>query len=122
MRGAVEDVGWATMGGDDGGDAAGEGLEDHVAEGVGVRGEDEEIHVGVGGGESDVAEYAGELGVGEGGAEGGFFGSVADDEPARGDAKGAELGVDFGEEGYIFFLAWARHRASGRSSMALAAV
>ena len=31
-----------------------------------------------------------------------FFRSVADDEPARRDAEGAELRVDFGEEHYVF--------------------
>jgi len=88
---------------DDGGNAAGEGFEDYVAEGVGVGGKDEEIHVGVGGGEGLVAEDAGEVGVREGGAEGGFFGAVPNDEPAGGEAQSAELGVDFGEEGYILF-------------------
>ncbi len=90
-------------GGNDGGDAAGQGFEDYVAEGIGVGGEDEEVHVGVGRGEGFAAEDAGEFGVGERGAEVGFFGSVADDEPVRDDAQRAELGVDFGEEGYVFF-------------------
>ncbi len=74
-------------------------------------GEDEEVEVGVGSGEGFATEDAGEFGVGEGGAEGGFFGAVADDEPAGGEAEGAELGVDFGEEGYVFFYAEAAYVA-----------
>ncbi len=96
-------MGGASVGGDDGGDAAGEGFQDYVAEGVGMGGEDEEVHVGVGGGERFVAEDAGEFGVGERGAEVLLFRTVADDEPARREAEGAELGVDFGQEGHIFF-------------------
>jgi len=107
----LEDVGGASVGGYDGGDAAGEGFEDYVAEGVGVGGEDEEVHVGVGGGEGFVAEDAGDFGVGEGSAEVGFFGSVADDVPAGDEAEGAELGVYFGEEGYVFFYAKAAYVA-----------
>ena len=103
LGGGAKDVGRASVGRDDGGDAAGEGFEDYVAEGVGVGGEDEEIHVGVGGGEGFVAEDAGHVGVGKGAAEGCFFGSVTDDVPVRGDAEGAELRVDFGEKRYIFF-------------------
>ena len=96
-------MGGASVGGDDGGDAAGEGFEDYVAEGVGVGGEDQEIHVRVGGGERFVAENAGDVGVRQRRAESCFFASLADDDPARRDTEGAELGVDFGEERYIFF-------------------
>jgi len=99
----AEDVGGAPVWGDDGGDAAGEGFEDYVAEGVGVGGKDEEVHVGVGLGECFAVEDAGEVGVREGLAEMGFFGSVADDVPLGDDAEGAELGVDSGEEGYVLF-------------------
>ena len=78
----ADDVFGAAVGGDDGGDAAGQGFEDYVAEGVGVGGEDEQVHVGVGGGEGFAAEDSGEVGFGggDGGAEGGFFAAVADDE------------------------------------------
>ena len=61
LGGRLEDVGWASVRGDDGGDAAGEGFEDYIAERVGVGREDEEIHVGVGGGERFVTEDAGEV-------------------------------------------------------------
>jgi len=96
-------VGGTTIWGDDGRDSAGEGFEDYVAEGVGVGGEDEEIHVGVGVRESFAVQDAGEVGGGELAAELGFLGSVADDEPVGGDAESAELGVDDGKEGYVFF-------------------
>ena len=88
------------------GTAAGEGFEDYVAEGVGVGGEDEEVHVGVGGGEGFAAEDSGEVGFGcgEGGAEGGFFAAVADDEELDFvDVEGGELFFDDGEESYVFF-------------------
>ena len=97
----MEDVSGASVGGDDGGNAAGQGFEDYVAEGVGVGGEDEEIHVGVGRGEGFVAQHAGEYGVGQGAAEMSFFGSVANDEPVGREAEGAQLRVDFGEKRYI---------------------
>ena len=44
----------------------------------------------------------------------GFFGSVADDEPARRDAEGAELGVHFGEQRYVFFYGQAAYVAQDR--------
>ncbi len=99
----LEDVGGASVWGDDGGDAAGEGFEDYVAEGVRVGREDEEVHVGVSGGEGIVAEDAGEIGVRQRGAEMRFFGAVADDVPARRDAEGSEQGIDVGEERYVLF-------------------
>jgi len=61
FRCGAKDVGGASVRGDDGRDAAGQGFEDYVPEGVGVGGEDEEIHVGVGDGEGFAAEDAGEL-------------------------------------------------------------
>ena len=79
----ADDGAWAAVGGDDGGDSAGEGLKDYVAEGVSVRGEDEEVHVGVGGGEGFAFEDSGELGAGQALAEPGFFAAVADDEEAE---------------------------------------
>ena len=104
--GAVfDDVFWASVGCDDGGDCAGEGFEDYVAEGVGVGGEDEKVHVGVGGGEGFAAKDSGEggFGGGEGGAEGGFFAAVADDEEVDVVAERCELPLDDGEESYVFF-------------------
>ena len=100
-----DDVFWASVGCDDGGDCAGEGFEDYVAEGVGVGGEDEEVHVGVGGGEGFAAEDSGEggFGGGEGGAEGGFFAAVADDEEVDVVAERGELLLDDGEESDVFF-------------------
>ena len=43
---------------------AGQGFEDDVAEGIGVRWEDEQVHVGVGGGEGFAAQDSGELDLG----------------------------------------------------------
>ena len=60
----AHDAGRAAIRGDDGGNAGGQSLEHHVAEGVGVRGEDEGIHVGVGAGQIRAAQDAGELRAG----------------------------------------------------------
>lgn len=71
------------VGSDDGGDAARQRLKDDVAEGIGVGGEDEEIHVGVGGGERFAVEDAGELCAGQALAEPVELRAVADDEEAE---------------------------------------
>jgi len=98
-----DDEARAAVGGDDGGDTAGEGLEDDVAEGVSVRGEDEEVHVGVGAGEFRTAEDTGELGGGEFAAEEFFFCPVADDEEADGDSGGIEGALDARKQGDVLF-------------------
>ncbi len=101
--GGAEDVGGAAVGCDDGRDAAGEGFEDDVAEGVGVGGEDEEVHVGVGFGELLATEDAGHGDGVEAGAEVFLLGAVADDEPFGVDAEVTELGVDAREESDVLF-------------------
>ena len=99
----TDDVTGSAVGGDDGGDGGGEGFEHDVAEGVGVGGEDEQIHVRVGLGEGFAAEDAGEDGVWELLPERGFQVSVTyDEEAGAGDAGGAEGGLDARKEGHIF--------------------
>ena len=61
------------------GDSAGEGFKDYVAEGIGVGGENEEVHVGVGGGERFALEDAGDFCARHAVAQPLFFCAVADD-------------------------------------------
>ena len=61
----VDDAGRTAVRRDDSGDTGGERLEHYVAEGVGVRGKDEGVHVGIGAGQLGTAEDAGELGADE---------------------------------------------------------
>src|SRR5579883_49763 len=58
---AVAHDGWrAAIGSDDGGNAGSESLEHDIAEGVSVRGEDEQIHISVGAREGFAAQDSGE--------------------------------------------------------------
>ncbi len=99
----THDVAWATVGGDDGRGAAGECFEDHVAEGVGVGGKDEDIHGSVGAGQVGSMQDSGEFCVRHTLAERLFFSAVADDEEAEvGVAHGKKLVVNRGEETDIF--------------------
>lgn len=100
----TDDVAGSTVRGDDGGDAGGEGFEDDVAEGVGVGGEDEQIHVAVGLGEGFAAENAGKDGVRKLLMQLGFEASLTDDEKAGVDDAGvSEGGLDSGEERHVLF-------------------
>ena len=60
-----------------------ESFKDDVAEGVGVRGKDEQVHAGVGRGEGFALEDAGELGAGQTLAQPVLLCAVADDEEAE---------------------------------------
>ena len=87
----------------DGRNAAGEGLQDNVAEGVRVRGEDEEVHVCVGAGEGFAAKDAGEFGCWECVAKAFFFRAVADDDEVCVDGGGWPALFGFGAGGLRFF-------------------
>ena len=99
----LNDSAWAAVRGDDGGDATGKGFKDDVTKGIGVRGEDEEIHVGVGAGEGFAAQDAGEGCGGEDCAEGFFLRAVADDDEMGVNVGFCKLLLDFGEEGDVLF-------------------
>src|SRR5262249_29849088 len=66
--------------GDDGRNTGGRGLLHDVAEGVGARRKNEQIHVGVGFGEEMPAKNAGEVAVAEVALEPRALAAVADDE------------------------------------------
>ena len=68
---------------DDGGNTGGQRLQHHVAEGVGVRGEDEGIHVGVGARQIRAAKDSGELCALQAPAQPRLFPAVANDEEAE---------------------------------------
>src|SRR5262249_31607615 len=83
---------------------AGQCFENNVAKGVGMRREDEEVHVGVGLGQRGTTENTGEVSMSECGAERGFFCTVAYDEEAEvGDAESDKLAFDAGEQSDILF-------------------
>jgi hypothetical protein len=113
----ADDVFGAAIGCDDGRNAAGEGFEHDVAEGVGVRGEDEQVHVGVGLGESVAAQDSGEVGVGQVAAQGIFFRAMADDEEAHVAAGGAELAGEAREQRHVLFNREPAHVAQDRHAI-----
>ena len=107
-----DDVARAAVGGDDGGNAAGQGLEDDVAEGVGVGGENEEIHAGVGLGQGFATQDAGEVGLRHALAKLRLFIALADDQEAEvGDLESEELVVNGGEEVDVLFNRQATYEA-----------
>ena len=74
----ADDGAWTAIGRDDGRNPASQRLEYHVAEGVGVRWKDEEVHVGIGLGESFSAQNSGELGAMQSFAQPCFVAAMAD--------------------------------------------
>ncbi len=86
------------------GDSAGQGFKDHIAEGIRVRGEDEEVHVGVGAGEGFAFQDAGKLRTGKTLAEPAFQRAVAYDHVAEAlVALLLKLLLHLGQLGYVFF-------------------
>src|SRR5277367_4903598 len=95
----ADDRGWTSIGSDDGRDSGGQSFKDHIAEGVGVRREDEEVHVGVGARKRFAAQDAGKFGSGQVLAQPTLFGSLADDEEAKIiDSAGSKLLLNLREE------------------------
>ena len=68
---------------DDGGNTGGQRLQHHVAEGIGVRGEHKDIHVGVGARQIRAAKHAGELRTRQAFAQPRLFSAMANDEEAK---------------------------------------
>src|SRR5271165_2008354 len=98
----ADDRGRTTVGSNDGGNPGGQSFEDYVAEGVGVRREDEEVHIGVGARERLTAQDAGKFGSGQMPAQPTLFGSLADDEEAKiSDSTRNEPLLDLREEGDV---------------------
>ena len=90
----LDDGTGTAVGRDDRGHAAGQCLKHNVAESVGVRWEDEDIHICVGAGERLTAQHAGKLGRGEFAAQHLLFRAVSDDEEAGGDPGSVKLSLN----------------------------
>src|SRR5271165_2973646 len=98
----ADDRGRTSVGSDDGGDPGGQSFKDYVAEGVGVRREDEEVHIGVGARKRLTAQDAGKFGSGQMPAQPTLFGSLADDEEAKiSDSARNEPLLNLREEGDV---------------------
>ena len=98
----TDDRGWTAVGSNDGGYSGRQGFEDYIAESIGMRREDEEVHVGIGAGERFAAQDTGEFSSGQMLAQPRLLGTLADDEEAKiGDAARGELLLDLRKEGDI---------------------
>jgi len=95
----ADDRGRTAVGSDYGGNTRSQGFKDHVAEGVGVRGKDEEVHIGIGTGKRIAAQDTGKLRSGQMLAQPTLFGPLPDDEKATmSNASRGELLLDPREE------------------------